>query len=202
MMTTSVHPTKQALIDTAMTFLNDVGPTGFTVEDVLGTSGISKGSMYHHFEDFADLIESAQVARFAHFVDRDIELLSVALSGSSSRSEFVARLKAASAEVQSPERVERRLARAQIAGWEGSSPKFREALAVEQQRLTDALASLVASAQESGFVDSSHDPVALAVFVQAYSLGRVLDDIAVNQVAPESWNALIERLIDRVITPA
>lgn len=200
-MTSTVHPTKQALIDTALSFLNEVGPTGFTVEDVLGTSGISKGSMYHHFEDFADLIESAQVARFASFVDRDIELLSAALTGSSSRKDFVARLKSASVQVQSPERTERRLARAQIAGWEGSTAKFRQALAVEQQRLTDALAGLVSEAQQSGFVDASHDPVALAVFVQAYSLGRVLDDIAETQVAPESWNALIEKLIDKVVSP-
>lgn len=200
-MTSMVHPTKQALIDTTVGYLNEVGPTAFTVEDVLGTSGISKGSMYHHFEDFDDLIESAQVARFAAFVDRDIEVLNKVLTGASSRAEFVSRLKVASVQVQSPDRIGRRLARAQIAGWEGSTPKFRTALAAEQQRLTDTIADLVRDAQSRGFVNPVHAPEALAVFIQAYSLGRVLDDIAEKHLEPAAWNSLVEMFIDRIIVP-
>lgn len=190
------HPTKQALIDTAVEFLNTVGPTGFTVEEVLGTSGISKGSMYHHFDDFADLIETAQVARFAVFVDADIAALSGVLTSARTKEEFQATLKLASTEVQSPERVGRRLARAQIVGWEGSTPRFRESLARVQQRLTDALADLVRDAQEKGFLDPNIDATAMALFTQAYSLGRVLDDIADKHVDAQAWNELVARIID------
>ena len=59
----SLHPTKRALITTVLEQLKTLKPSEITSESVLDKSGISKGSLYHHFEDFDDLIETAQVIR-------------------------------------------------------------------------------------------------------------------------------------------
>ncbi len=59
----SVHPTKTHLIETAVKLLDTQLPHEIAVDEILDKSGISKGSLYHHFEDLAELLEAAQVAR-------------------------------------------------------------------------------------------------------------------------------------------
>ena len=67
-----IHPTKEALINVVLDLLKTESLVEVHSEEVLHKSGISKGSMYHHFEDFQDLLEQAQVRRYGAFVDRSI----------------------------------------------------------------------------------------------------------------------------------
>jgi CDGSH-type Zn-finger protein len=68
-----LHPTKEELIKYCRWFcwilltLDEI-----TSENVLDISGISRGSLYHHFEDFSELLELAQVRRFASYVNKSI----------------------------------------------------------------------------------------------------------------------------------
>ena len=71
----ATHPTKRHLIETATALIEEHGAQGFTVEQLLEMSHISKGSLYHHFHDFSDVIEQAQVARFSRYVDQDVVAL-------------------------------------------------------------------------------------------------------------------------------
>ena len=56
----SVHPTKTHLIETAVALLEEKMPHEIAVDEILEKSGISKGSLYHHFEDLAELLESVR----------------------------------------------------------------------------------------------------------------------------------------------
>jgi hypothetical protein len=66
---------------------------------------------------------------------------------------------------------------------------------LEQQRLTDALADLVREAQVKGWFRSDFPPHVVAVFVQAYTLGRVLDEIAESPVDNTEWVAFIDHML-------
>jgi len=68
-------------------------------------------------------------------------------------------------------------------------------LAVEQQRLTDALADLIREAQAKGWGSTDFDPHVIAVFVQAYTLGRVLDEISESPIDNDQWVALIDHVV-------
>ena len=59
-----VHPNAQRLLDAAIELLGDNPIEQVTLAAVLERSGISNGSLYHHFEDFQDLVEQAIVERF------------------------------------------------------------------------------------------------------------------------------------------
>jgi hypothetical protein len=37
------------------------------------------------------------------------------------------------------------------------------------------------------------------VFVQAYTIGRLIDDISPAQTSPEHWNYLIEMVVENVL---
>jgi uncharacterized Ntn-hydrolase superfamily protein len=74
----------------------------------------------------------------------------------------------------------------------GSNARFRELLSVEQERLTVTLMDAIHMAQEKGWVRSDVDARAIAVFLQAYTLGRTVDDVAVNHLDPDAWTSLIK----------
>jgi len=193
----TVHPTKQLLLDTAISLIDEFGPQGFTVDNLLEASKISKGSLYHHFEDFHDVIEQAQVARFARFVDEDIQVLTSLLSSANSREDLGQRFAEVVLGSAAPGRSEARADRASIVGMARHSKKFADSLAIEQQRLTDSLADVAREMQERGWISADLDVVALATFVQAYSLGVVLNDVTEKPISVERWATFIGRVLSQ-----
>lgn len=191
----NVHPTKQLLLETAVSLIDEFGPQGFTVDNLLDASKISKGSLYHHFEDFHDVIEQAQVSRFARFVDEDIQVLTALLTSAGSREELGQRFAQVVMSSAAPGRAEARADRASIVGLSRHSKKFADALAIEQQRLTDSLADVAREMQERGWINSDLDVVALATFVQAYSLGAVLNDVTEKPISVERWATFVGHML-------
>jgi AcrR family transcriptional regulator len=92
-MSFKIHPTKSALINTTVELLSSKHPGEIAVDEILELSGISKGSLYHHFEDLAELLETAQVERYAIWVDRSIEAITGMIAKIKSREELLEGLK-------------------------------------------------------------------------------------------------------------
>ena len=188
------HPTKVHLIDSAAKLIDEHGSQGFTVEVLLETSNISKGSLYHHFEDFHDVIMHAQVLRFARYVEEDIAALTNVLLAASSREDMFSRLDLISRATHDAARSARRADRIEILAGTRHSEKMKNALAPTQSRLTGAIADLVREMKAKEFVNQEIDPGAVAVFIQAYSLGLIVNDVSNDQVDLENWHSLISRM--------
>lgn len=197
-MTKPSHPTRERLIETMATLLDGDDTEHITAEQVLTISGISKGSLYHHFEDFDELLEAALIRRFSQNVDVSIEALLNIMATATSREDLMGKVQALNAHDQGAERAPFRLERARAAGLTHSSPRFTRALGVEQQRLTEAFTDLIAEGQNKGWFSTEIDARAGAVFIQAFTLGRVVDDIAPEKVDPAAWTALTLRAVERV----
>ena len=71
----------------------------------------------------------------------------------------------------------------------------------EQERLTGALADLYREAVERGWGDPKFDPRTIAVLVQAYSMGKVVDDFTPSHISEANWNLLIGSIVERVLFP-
>jgi len=181
-------------MEAAAVLIDEHGSQGFTVEQLLEKSNISKGSLYHHFEDFHDVIMQAQVLRFARYVEDDITALTNVLLASTSREDMFGRLDLISRATHDPARSVRRADRIEILAGARHSEKMKNALAPTQARLTGAIADLVREMQAKEFVSEDLDPAAVAVFIQAYSLGLIVNDVSNEQVDLENWHALISRM--------
>lgn len=193
------HPTRELLVDICVRMLDELQPEQLVVADVLDAAGVTKGALYHHFADFAELIEAALVVRFGRYVDDSIAALSSLTTACQSRDDLLRALAAVTAETQNPARRDVRLARAHVLAIAGTNPRLAGTLAAEQGRLTQALTDLIATAQDRHWFNSDYDAKAAAVLIQAYTLGRIVDDVSDDPVDPDAWERLVNRIIERVL---
>jgi AcrR family transcriptional regulator len=192
------HPTKLALLECAAALLETHQLEEISVDLICKTSGIALGSLYHHHKDLPTLLDSALVFRFARYIDRSIEWLNQALNESKTKEEFFVGLKRVTRGTQARDLVNARRERAGTLYRAGSHEIFRQQLGAEQQRLTNELSGIISAAQAKGWVNQTIDAKAGAVLIQAYTLGRIVDDITPAPMDDDKWIELIDRLADLV----
>jgi len=195
----SLHPTKRALVATVLEFLKDTKPSDLTSESVLAKSGISKGSLYHHFEDFDDLIETAEVIKYAAYVDQSIHLLTKVFQTAKNRDEMIIELKKVTRFTQAPQLMPQRMDRATAISLANSNPRMMKKMNAEQDRLNEAIIDIFREARERGWISKEIDIHAGAIFIQAYTLGIIINDVAGKKVEPEAWSELIDLFLERII---
>lgn len=192
-------PDAQALLDATIGLLDQRAAESLQADDVAAAAELSVPAIDEHFGSFVALVDQALAARFASYVDDTITTLAMIVQDAKSRDELRDWLVRITVSTQAPDRAPRRLERAAAFARAAHSEAFRAALAAEQSRLTHALLDLIAGAQGRGWISTQNDPMAIAVMVQAYTLGRVIDDVAEQQVNPDQWVALIVRFVDHVV---
>jgi len=191
----TIHPTKARLIESAAELLEAELPGAIQVDEILDKSGISKGSLYHHFEDLSELLEAAQVARYANWVDRSIGFIVPVLSGAKTRDDVIEGLRKATLYTQSSEYKVTRFERARTLANSENSERFKTALGLEQERLTTALEDLVQEAKNKGLFRQELDSRIVAVFIQSYTLGKIVDDVVPNPMNQEKWDDFILNML-------
>ena len=189
------HPTKARLIETTAGLLENQFPQDIQVDEILDQSGISKGSLYHHFQDLGELLEAAQVAKYAAWVDRSISLIVPVLSGAKTRDDIIEGLRILTKYTQSSEYQQTRFYRARTLANSEISERFKIALGIEQERLTAALEDLVAEAKNKGLFRPELDNRVVAVFIQSYTLGKIVNDIVPEPIAQEIWDDFIVNML-------
>jgi len=194
-MAQSLHPTKSHLIETAVVLLEDKMPHEIAVDEILEKSGISKGSLYHHFEDLAELLEAAQVARYADWVDRSIALIVAIISKAKTKEELFEGVKKMTLVTQSAEFKNFRYERARTIGNSQGHQRFQNLLAAEQERLTSGLTDIIREVIEKGYFRKDLDPHVAAIFIQSYTLGKIVDDIVTEPVDSKDWDSFIDHMV-------
>jgi hypothetical protein len=58
---------------------------------------------------------------------------------------------------------------------------------------------LISSDYFLGWLNKDFDPRAADVLIQAYTLGKIVDDIVDDQMDSKAWNALIGLIVDRTL---
>ena len=185
------HPTKRLLVETVVAMLETKKPTEILAEEVLEVSGVSKGSMYHHFSDLQELVETAQLIRYSKWIDASIEFMTTYVLGATTKDEFIGSLRKLTELTQSVDRKGARAERARALAACFDNPRMAKAMGEETQRHTDALADIIQEVQNRGLVRADADPKAVAVFIQSYTLGKMVNDYNPTGVEDDVWVNMI-----------
>ena len=193
------HATHRALIDCGVELAKEFGMYGFTVEQLLTKSGISKGSLYHHFEDFVDLVECVQVRIFTEYVELDISAIQRALDAATDRDKFVNLISLITRTALQPQRSTSRIQRARIISATQGRDRFAARIGHEQKLLNDQMKRVISVGQERGWIPPHFDAHALALFVQGYAFGLILNDVTEERVGAEEMAVVIDSVIANLL---
>jgi AcrR family transcriptional regulator len=194
----NLHPTAASLCKTVGNLLDEKNPDLITVEEVLQKSGISKGSLYHHFEDLSDLIETTLITRYTHWIDLSIRSMSKLLETGKTTKSLKDGLFKVTYATQSDAMAKTRLERAQIVAATQNNPRLLKKFTTETDRMTSSFEDLIREVIGRKLFKPNLEPRAIAIFIQAYTFGLVLNDLSENKVKYENWVSLINQIIDEV----
>ena len=197
-MTHDLHETKQHLIQATSELMDEVSLEEISAAMVLERAGASKSSMYHFFEDFGDLLEATLLVRFAASVQASDHAIKEIIETSNDKVNFFKALERVTQATQTRSNSAIRFQRARMLARSERSERFRKSLGDIQQQLTDSLTQAIKNAQDKGFVTLDFQPRTLAVFIQAYTLGKIVDDITTNPMDDQDWDRFITRIASRV----
>lgn len=191
--------TRERVIEVVIALLEEGGEAAVRIEEVRQRSGVSIGSLYHHFTDRDGLIAAGQLRRFARFAEAEIAALSDIVREAADLEAFRTALRTLTLHTSSHLRTSTRWGRVAVL----ASTLGREELAGDvraiQTRLTDELQAHVAQGQARGFFRSDLDARAIGTFVEAYSLGRVLNDVDERAVDDAEWERVVWVVIDALL---
>ena len=191
---------KEKLLAAAERLLQTHRPNDITTTMILREAGVARGSLYHHFDSQAELLESAMLLMFSHHVTNNIQVLDSVVNQSRNRHEFLTGLKQVTQISQAKERRASRFARIRLIAAAEHNPRLEQLLAKEQTRLTRALTKIIDSAKTNHWIHKDIPSAALAVFIQSYTLGKVVDDLVAKPIDPSDWNNLIGMFVERTLT--
>jgi len=194
------HPTRIKLRDAVVSLMDRTPPEDIHSEFVLRETGISRGSLYHHYEDFTDLIEDALLYRFSAGVEASTGAIENIVATAGDRAEFFSMLEGVTRATQSRDRADTRFERARMLAMAQHNLRFRNKLGLVQDHLTDSLTECIKQAQDKGWVNLDFQPRTIAVFLQAYTLGKVVDDVVEQPMDEDDWENLITLIADRSIS--
>lgn len=194
------NDTRQRLLATAVEMLDEAEEKEVSAAEILRRTGIARGSLDHFWETISDLVSEAYLVRYSRYVEKSGGLIRQMLSECKTKEEFIAGLARVTELTQSPDRKANRYERARIRAMAEKNQSFREALGKVQRGLTDLFTEQFREVQERGWFNKDFDPRAAAVLIQAYTLGKIVDDVVDNGMDSANWNALIGLIVDRALS--
>ena len=171
--------------------LDEGGEASLRLADVSRRSGVSIGSLYHHFESREGLIKAARERQFLQSLPTDADDVADLLATATTPGEFAERLETIIRTTQTPERAANRLRRVELIGAAASRPELLESISATQTMVLDVGEALGEAFRDRGWLREGLDPRALALFVQSVTLGRVLGDLDQRPVDQEAWIELL-----------
>lgn len=171
------------------------------IDEILAKTGISKGSLYHHFGGREGLIAAARVVQFSRFVEADSQSIRNQLTKTSNREEYLAAVSQLVSVTNTAERQRARFSRFSAVSSAYGRPELWDALAYQQHTHTEAIADAIRHGQAHGWVRNDLDARAISVFVQGYSLSRVLGDLDTDPISDDHWHDVVRAAITGFFAP-
>jgi AcrR family transcriptional regulator len=194
------HPTRQLLLETAVEVIGEVGLDAVDMSMVIKRAGVTTGALYHHFRDFGHLLEEAMAVRFPVGVRESLAMITEGLASATTLEEYQQFMRDLAVASQAPGNKARRMERARYLAIAFSSESMRKVIAQQQQEMTAQLTAALEEVSRRGWLRTDLSPKAVAIFIQAYTLGRIVDDITDDPVDPDEWINLIVTVMTRALS--
>ena len=172
-----VHATARAMLDHAISHLDDGGEQAVKVEEICAYCGVSITSLYHHFGNREGLIVAAQAERFVSAAYGNQSELLTDLERLDGPSGVVDVLKCQLRSVSGPALAQVRRMRLQVLASAASRPELAERIRASHAEQLVGLTERWRQLQERGIVSQKHSAGQIAGLVSGLVFGRVHDEV-------------------------
>jgi len=194
---------RQQLIDTALEIILKEGIDALRIEVVCERVGVTKGSLYWHFQDRQGLIREALFEQLRRLSAEQIESLDKAIDSGASREEYLLRVAGTLVDPFDTNESEARWQRWEMLATARRDPELRKMMADLQRAHQRHLVDITLKAQQRGILRRDVDPSAVAAAITAIALGsNNLSYLDADGPTPEAWNGLLLLMIDMLFPPS
>ena len=181
-------PVMQAVLEAVEARLMTTDESLIRIPDICDETGINYGSVYHHFGSREGVIDAAYIKMFNEFMDEDIAFIRSAIEDVKNADDVLSVFaKFGETAFMTEERSNRRMMRARIVAAAATRPQLKLSIGLSQNRVTEEISQLFEILQQRGVVKEDVPARSVAVVLQVFLLGRVLDDISINPLSNEEF---------------
>lgn len=193
---------REKLIQAVSSLLEEHHPSELTTSMILKEANVARNTLYLHFEDLSNLLETVLLKLFSQSVEANIGAAKSLVENASSKDDFLLKLRQLIQQTQESDKRAARFARCRLVAYSESNPRLAKLFAAEQGRLNTEFEKVFVSLQSRGWLQDHVDPRAAGVLVQALTLGKVIDDVS-DQSMPESrWNDMFALIVMKTLIKA
>ena len=194
---------REELLDAALQIIAEHGIDALRIEDVCEKVGVTKGSLYWHFQDRQGLIRAAMLEQLRRIAERQLQLVDRAVDAAISRDEYLLTVAGALANPFDATEVESRWQRWELLATARRDPEVHELMKEIQRSHQLYLTGMATKAQQRGILRGDVDPAAVAAAITAIALGsNHLWYLGNDGPTQEAWNGLLIKMIDMLFPPS
>ena len=194
---------REELLDAALQIIAEHGIDALRIEDVCEKVGVTKGSLYWHFQDRQGLIRAAMLEQLRRIAERQLQIVDRAVDAPISRDEYLLTVAGALANPFDATEVESRWQRWELLATARRDPEVHELMKEIQRSHQLYLTGMATKAQQRGILRGDVDPAAVAAAITAIALGsNHLWYLGNDGPTQEAWNGLLIKMIDMLFPPS
>jgi AcrR family transcriptional regulator len=167
--------------------LESSGPVQFNLDRVIELSGVSRGSVYHHFGNRDGLIAAVEIEDFTRYMMSGVEYLREDILKMDSIETWLQEIQLMLLSDHAQQSRERRIRRISSIVAAQGNPTLLTALSQVQMEGTRHLAETLRMAVEKGIMNPTAPVLGIAYLFQSILVGRVLVDLEEDPDAEREW---------------
>ena len=181
------HETIQLLIDATDRIIRLNGEAAVRIQDISAETGISIGSIYHHFGDRDGLIRATQVHQFADTVRNDMPRVKRFMENMHSTEEIAERYDEMLRFVQGHFNHQSAIERIAVIGNTAGRPLMMQELIAAQTNLIDSATEAITPLYERGLFKDHLTARSISVIILGMLMGRTVSELDANPVSDDDW---------------
>lgn len=171
--------------------LDEGGEANLRLAEVSRRSGVSIGSLYHHFESREGMIRAARERQFIESIPDDTPEQAEFLAASTSPENFLNRLVDSLRAASTPERAAARRRRLELLGVAASRPESLAIVSDALSKYLDVIDAVALQFEDRGWLREGVQPRALSLFLHMSSMGRVIWELDQRGADDDAWIQMI-----------
>ena len=193
---------RSQLIDATLRVILEQGIDAVRIDDIVSEVGVTKGSLYWHFEDREALIKGALVEHLARLNAQTVAGISSAIASAETKDDYLAQIAPFLVDPYEPHQVRERWQRLMVMAETRRDDDLAAMMRDVQAKSLAVFVELMVQAQDNGILRQDVDPTAVATALSALNFGsNIIDVLGDHGPTPEAWWNLMTFFIGALFPP-